>query len=214
MGLFVRKENTGTHVPLYSVGQNRNLLIIGLGNDGGAYDLTRHNAGFHCIDFFAENNEFPAWTLKKDLKAQITAHTLGQNRVILAKPQTFMNLSGEAMQAIQNFYKIGSEDTVIIHDELDIPFGQIRIRKGGGSAGHNGLKSVIQHGGTDTYRIRIGIRNAIADKADSSDFVLGKFSQHEQDKLKPMAQEVNAILTEYIYGGQLLSETRTFIVDL
>lgn len=210
MGLFVRTETTGMHVPLYSVGLNRTVLIVGLGNPGKEYDLTRHNAGFLCLDQFAETNGFPAWSAKQPLKCELTSQNLGETRVVLIKPTTFMNLSGEAVQAVRQFYKVPPDQVVIVHDELDIPFGQIRMRKGGGSAGHNGLKSVIQHGGEDSLRIRIGIHSDVADKADSADFVLGKFTASEQAHLQAMAREVTAIITEYIYGGTLAHDTRTF----
>jgi PTH1 family peptidyl-tRNA hydrolase len=209
MGLFVKKTSTESRTPLYSVSLGCTVLIVGLGNTGAEYDHTRHNIGFYCTDFIAENNDFPAWTLKKDLKAQVSSHNLGDTRVILVKPTTFMNNSGEAVQAVQNFYKIQPEQTVIIHDELDIPFGQIRTRNGGGSAGHNGIKSVIQHGGENAMRIRIGIQNDITEHADSADFVLGKFKGNEQDHLKTIAKEVNAVVNEYIFGNNFATETRT-----
>ena len=213
MGLFVREQNTGMEQPLYSVGLSKTLLIVGLGNPGKQYDGTRHNIGFHCLDTMASLNEFPDWTNKKDLKAHLSQHNLGQTRVVLCKPTTFMNNSGEAVQAVQQFYKIADTATVIVHDEIDIPFGQIRLRNGGGSAGHNGLKSVIAQGSEAAGRVRIGIANEFSDQADSADFVLGKFTADEKKHLPALAQEVNAILIEHIYGGgPLPTETRSFLV--
>lgn len=213
MGLFVREQNTGMDQPLYSVGLSKTILIVGLGNPGKEYDLTRHNIGFYSLDHFAQQNDFPAWTSKKDLKAHLSAHNLGQTRVILCKPSTFMNSSGEAVQAVQRFYKVSDTDTVVVHDEIDIPFGQIRLRVGGGHAGHNGIKSVIAQGSPDTGRVRVGIANDFSGQADSADFVLGKFTKEEQTHLPALAQEVNAILVEYIYGsGTLPTETRSFIL--
>lgn len=212
MGLFVRKQNTGMEQPLYSVGQTKTILLVGLGNIGKEYEMTRHNIGFDVLDHFADNNDFPKWSTKKDLKAEITATNLGATRVILCKPTTFMNNSGEAMQAVQRFYKLTPADVTVVHDEIDIPFGQIRLRTGGGPAGHNGIKSIIAQGGQETGRIRIGIANEFSDQADSADFVLGKFTKDEQKHLPALRQEVNSILTEFIYGDKLPSETRTFIV--
>lgn len=209
MGLFVKKEHALPLVPLYSVGQNQTILVVGLGNMGAEYEGTRHNLGFYCVDQFAKLNDFGTWQLKKDLQCHLTSHNLGQSRVILVKPTTYMNLSGESVHAVQHFYKIAASQTVIVHDELDIPFGQIRIRQGGGSAGNNGLKSILQHGGEQTWRLRLGIHTNLADQADSADFVLGKFSRAEQAELPKLAREVNAILTEYIFGGHLRAETRT-----
>ncbi len=213
MGLFVREQNTGMEQPLYSVGLSKTVLVVGLGNVGKEYDLTRHNIGFYSLDHFAKQNEFAAWTNKKDLKAHLSSHNLGQTRVILCKPTTFMNNSGEAVQAIQKFYKVSDSDTVLVHDEIDIPFGQIRLRNGGGHAGHNGVKSVIGQGSAGASRVRIGIANEFSAQADSADFVLGKFTKEEQKNLPALAQEVNAILIEYVYGNSPLpTETRSFIV--
>ncbi|MEI7683207.1 MAG: aminoacyl-tRNA hydrolase [Candidatus Saccharibacteria bacterium] len=213
MGLFVRNEHHNTDkAPLYSVGLTKTVLIVGLGNHGKEYDLTRHNVGFACLDHFADHNDFPQWVNKKDLKAELSLFNLGDTRVILAKPTTFMNNSGEAIQAIQHYYKLPSSATVIVHDEIDIPFGQIRLRIGGGSAGHNGVKSLIEQGGEATGRVRIGIANEFSGQADSADFVLGKFTTDEQKNFPALYQEVNAILTEYVYGsGALPTETRSYL---
>ena len=149
---------------------------------------------------------------KKDLKCLLSSGRLGDTRVIAIKPTTFMNLSGEALQAVASFYKLSAEHTVIIHDELDIDFGQIRLRVGGASAGHNGLKSVIQHFGEEVGRIRIGIGQKTPAEIDSADFVLQKFSETEQAQLPNLYREINAILSEYIFGEQLPRETRSFII--
>lgn len=212
MALFVKKLSTDTYSTRYSIGMSKTLVIVGLGNVGKEYQDTRHNIGFKCLDYFAQLNDFPDWTLKKDLKCQLSVNNIGETRVVLAKPTTLMNNSGEAVQAIQRFFKVPDEQTVIVHDELDIPFGQIRTRRGGGSAGNNGLKSIIKHGGGETLRIRLGIQNQSLPKIDSADFVLKKFSAEEQKHLKSLEREVGSILTEYIYGGALVVETRSFIV--
>lgn len=123
-----------------------------------------------------------------------------------------MNLSGEAVQAVASFYKIAPQHTTVIHDELDIDFGQIRLRTGGSSAGHNGLKSIIQHLGEDFGRIRIGVGPKKPAQIDSADFVLQKFSAAERDQLTNLYREVNAIISEYLYGEQLPVDTRTFLV--
>lgn len=210
MALFQRKPTIESSVPLYTFSAQKTVLIIGLGNPSEEYDYTRHNIGFLCVDIFAKDNNFDPWILKKDLKSEMTQATMGQTRVILAKPQTFMNKSGEAVQAIMYFYKISPQDVLVIHDELDIQFGQIRCRMGGGAAGHNGIKSLIQHIGGDFGRIRIGIGPKTHETMDSADFVLQRFSDEERNKLKNLSREVTAILTETIYGGDLPHETRSF----
>lgn len=209
MALFQKKPDISSNLPLYTLGLHKTLLIVGLGNPG-KYDGTRHNIGFAAVDTLAEKQSFEPWTNKKDLKCLMTSQTLGDNRVILIRPTTYMNLSGEAVQAVMHFYKIPLDQVVVVHDELDIPFGQIRTRVGGSSAGHNGIKSVTQHIGEDYGRIRIGIK---ADTPmDASDFVLAAFSKEEQAHMPELLRETTALLTEYIYGGRLMAETRSFIV--
>lgn len=209
MALFQKKPELSSNLPLYTLGLNKTLLIVGLGNPG-KYDGTRHNIGFAALDELAAKQSFEPWTLKKDLKCLLTSQTMGDNRVLLIKPTTFMNLSGEAVQAVMHFYKIPLQQVVVVHDELDIPFGQIRTRTGGSSAGHNGIKSVTQHVGEEYGRIRIGIQAATP--METADFVLTTFSKSEQEHMPELLRETTAILSEYIYGGQLMAETRSFIV--
>lgn len=190
-------------MPLYNIGLSKTVLIVGLGNPGKEYEGTRHNIGFGCLDAFAKAQNCPAWSLKKSLKSEVTSLTMGNTRVILLKPATFMNASGEAVQAVQQFYKIDNTATLVIHDELDLPFGTIRSKQGGGSAGHNGLKSLIAHCGEDFSRIRIGIANSFSKEADSADFVLGKFTKEEQANLKQIRSEVTSLLSDFITSQRM-----------
>lgn len=213
MGLFSKKpiQHSST-APLYTLGSESTILIVGLGNPGKEYDVTRHNIGFDCVDNFASRNNLSSRITKKDLQCHIASGTLGSTRVIVIKPTTFMNDSGRAVQAVQNFYKIPVQNIVVVHDELDIPFGQIRTRQGGGTAGHNGLKSITSHIGENYGRVRIGINNDHRTKNEEKDFVLKSFSKAEQQKTPALLTEVNAILTEYVFGDHTLpAETRSFI---
>lgn len=211
MGLFQRRPVIGDTASLYTTGMQKTVLIVGLGNIGEKYDETRHNIGFRILDHFAEKNDFENWIIKKDLKSAIATHTIGSTRVILCKPQTYMNLSGEAVQAVQHYYKISNASTLAIYDELDIDFGQIRTREGGSAGGHNGVKSLIQHCGEDFKRMRIGIGPKTPEQMDSADYVLSKFSAEEKGQMNLLLQESNSMLSEYAYsGGQLASETRSF----
>jgi PTH1 family peptidyl-tRNA hydrolase len=211
MGLFMEQPKASPSVPLYTLGLTKNILIAGLGNPGAEYTGTRHNIGFECLDALAKSLGFPAWTLKKDLHGQITSQTIGDTRVILLRPATFMNDSGKAVQAVQQFYKIPTTQLIVVHDELDIPFGQIRTRNGGGAAGHNGIKSIIQHCQDQFGRIRIGIGNDFSAQADSADFVLGKFTATEKEQLSKLTPETTNILTDLIHSGGILNpETRSF----
>jgi PTH1 family peptidyl-tRNA hydrolase len=209
MALFQKKLDSSDGSSLYTVGMSKNILIIGLGNPGKKYEGARHNIGFEILDNFAKKNDFQAWITKKDLKCQVTTATMGSTRVILCKPTTFMNNSGEAAQAIQRFYRVYNSGTLVVYDELAIPFGNLRTRVGGSDAGHNGVKSLINHIGDDFNRLRIGTGDEISKKADSSDFVLGKFTKEEQEVVPLIIREAAAIITEFIFGGELPHETRT-----
>ena len=212
MALFQKRPQVGDVTQYYTLGQTKTLLIVGLGNVGAEYDGTRHNIGFEAVDRFVSDHDFPAWTDKKDLKCHLTSSQLGDSRVIVIKPTTYMNLSGEAVQAAVRFYKVNPDYIAVVHDELDIPFGQIRTRIGGSAAGHNGVKSVTQHLGEHYGRVRIGIGPKLHEKQDSADFVLAKFSAEQTAQLKNLTREASAILSEFAYSGTLVAETRSFIV--
>lgn len=211
MALFQNRPRETNPIQYSTVGLNKTMLIVGLGNPGEEYLGTRHNAGFICLDEFARKHNFDPWVNKKDLKCMITSSQMGDTKVYLCKPQTFMNLSGEAVQAIQHFYKFSNQQTIVVHDELDVNFGQIRVRVGGSAAGNNGIKSVSQHIGEEYGRVRVGIGPKTPEQIDAADFVLQDFSKDQQAQLAPMVQEVNAMLSEYIFGSPISAETRTFL---
>ena len=198
--------------PLYTIGLSKSILIVGLGNPGKEFEKTRHNLGFMVIDAFAKSLEFERWIDKKDLHAHISTSRQGDTQVIIMKPTTYMNLSGDAVAAVLNFYKLSPDQVIVIHDELDMPFGQIRTRIDGSAAGHNGVKSIIESIGEDFGRIRIGIGPKSPERIDSADFVLGRLTEDQQKLVKPMANEIITILTEYIYSKKLPIETRSFLI--
>lgn len=213
MAWLQKRPQIGDSIQFYSTSLNKTKFLVGLGNPGAEYHQTRHNVGYACLDaFVAQSDDMAPWMLKKDLKCYFSNGRVGDTQVFAIKPTTFMNLSGEAVQAVASFYKINPAHTAVIHDELDIDFGQIRLRNGGTSAGHNGLKSIIQHFGEDFGRIRVGIGPKTPAKIDSADFVLQKFSETEQSQLPNLYREVNAIISEYVYGDQLPADTRMFLV--
>lgn len=213
MGLFQRQPQTGPAIQYYTLGQNKTVLVVGLGNIGKEYDDTRHNVGFACLDtFVTKTSEMEEWIEKKDLKCIFSKGKVGQAQVIAIKPTTFMNLSGEAVQSVAHFYKIPTDNIVVVHDELDIDFGNIRMRTGGSAAGHNGIKSVSKAVGENYGRVRIGIGPKNPPQIDSADYVLQRFNQKELDDMPALTREVTSILSEYIFGGQLPAETRSFLV--
>lgn len=225
MAFLVNRPQTSDPVNYITVGLNKSLLIVGLGNPGTEYELTRHNVGFMCVDDFAARNDFDPWMNKKDLKCLLTAKQMGETRVILIKPTTFMNLSGEAVQAVVHFYRLGNQQVIVVHDELDVNFGQVRTRLGGSAAGHNGIKSISKLIGEDYGRVRVGIGPKTGSprredssrggkkpvQLDSADFVLQDFGQEEQAKLPELLRETTALLSEYAYGSPVAADTRSFL---
>lgn len=206
MGLFQKKILPIT-TPQYSLGHQETKLIIGLGNPGKEYDLTRHNMGFMCIDDFAKSEEFNPWVEKSDLKSILCAKLIDGKKVILCKPTTFMNLSGEAMHAVCAYYKIHSQDVCIVYDELALDYGSIRTTKGGSDAGHNGIKSLKEHNADDFWRIRVGIGPKQPEQMDTADYVLQKFTKDQQSQLPSIKKEVINLLNDWL-TGQATPDTR------
>jgi len=171
-------------------------LIVGLGNPGKKYTNTRHNIGFDVVLRFWEarlkkEGAFSPWKFEKKFQADISTSALGQNKIILALPQTFMNNSGSAVKELSGFYKIKPEDILVIHDDIDINLGEFKIQKNRGSAGHNGVESIIIAINSKNFsRIRIGIRNEEArDKMPTEKFVLEKFTLEESALLEKIIAE-------------------------
>ncbi|MCL1805734.1 MAG: aminoacyl-tRNA hydrolase [Clostridiales bacterium] len=153
-------------------------LIFGLGNPGVEYARTRHNAGFMTVDRLAET--LSAGGEKKHGKALVRTADAGAGRLLLAKPQSYMNLSGDPLWELMVFYKDGIEDLIVIHDDLDMPLGRLRFKSGGGTGGHKGLKSITARLGSDRYdRLKIGIGRPPAFMA-TEDYVLQPFSPEEK----------------------------------
>lgn len=212
MGL-IRKNpfNTENNKPLYTLGLSTTVILVGLGNDGAKYQNTRHNIGFACLDQFIKVQNMESWIHKKDLKSHVSTGTVGSTRVIAIKPTTMMNLSGEAVQAVSAYYKVQTNNLIVVHDELDVVFGHIRCRMGGGAAGNNGVKSIIQHLGEEFGRVRVGIGPKTPEQIDSADFVLGTFNQTEQKTVPLILQEVTALLTEFVATTQVPHDTRNVL---
>lgn len=153
-------------------------LIVGLGNPGGEYKLTRHNVGFMAVDYFLHGLGNPAH--KNQFKAELTQVKWRDKQILFCKPQTFMNLSGESVQPLLGFYKIPIEKLIVIHDDIDQPFNQMKIHKNRGHGGHNGIKSITNQLGTMDYaRLKLGVGRPENPQFSVADYVLGKFSQDE-----------------------------------
>ena len=157
-------------------------IIAGLGNPGAEYAHTKHNVGFMLVDALAERLNAPAW--KEDFFSSVTEVRIGGEKVFLVKPLTYMNNSGEAIGPMLSYYKMETDDLTVVHDDMDIPAGMVRIRKKGSSGGHNGIKSVIAHvGGEDFSRVRIGIGRPPAGWTVIN-HVLAPFSSEDVPKIR------------------------------
>ena len=172
-------------------------LIVGLGNPGDEYADTRHNIGFKFINAMIKASSTDV-SKKTTLKSHLYQVTINDASFICIKPQTYMNLSGEAVQAVMNFYKIEPNEICIVTDDLDIDFGTVRIRKQGGAGTHNGMKSVIQMLGTQDFtRLRLGI-GPKPEYMDSRDFVLQRFGMTEQDPLPDMLDRIRDLFIKHM----------------
>ncbi len=193
------------------------ILIVGLGNPGEKYEKTRHNLGFMVLEHFLKNFQSSkeiVWDNSQKLKSDILSiewqPKVGKfEKVVLAKPKTYMNNSGMAVQLIASFYKISPQDIWIVHDDFDLPLGSMRIRFAGASAGHHGLDSIITSLGTDKFwRFRLGTglsRNkgtiAKKQKGKGEDFVLGSFGKGETGKLRELVKKASKAIESALEGG-------------
>lgn len=177
------------------------FIIAGLGNPGKEYELTRHNAGFLCIDVLCNRENFTTDRIK--YKALCADVMINGHRCLVMRPQTYMNNSGEAIKEAASFYKIPPERCIVIFDDIDISLGALRIKKKGSAGTHNGIKSIIAHLGSDNFpRIKIGVGNKPHPDYDLKDYVLGSFSKQEQTTLKnTMEKACDAI--GLIVGGDI-----------
>lgn len=176
-------------------------LIIGLGNPGKEYERTRHNVGFMAVDRLNAELDSAGEKFKTEHNAAVVKGMLAGRRVILAKPQTFMNDSGSAVQTLLAFYKLTPADLVVIHDDKDIPLGETRVQFGRGSAGHNGVQSIFDRLGTkDFTRIRVGVAFDGKPILDTGGFVLGKLTKEEQKILDKAMENIDQEIKSIIKG--------------
>lgn len=174
-------------------------LVVGLGNPGREYRNTRHNMGFLALDHLAAH--WSITTLKVQGKAIISTGQYAGNKVILAKPQTYMNLSGQAVSALMNFYKVPLEHLLVIHDDVDIPFGTIRIRPGGGFGGQKGVGSIIEKLGTQEFaRMRLGVGRPPG-QMDTANYVLQSFSKEDEEFLQSVFAKSDEAVETFISEG-------------
>lgn len=189
--IFKKKfENSGTY----------EYLIVGLGNPGRQYENTRHNAGFICLDLFAEKEGIKIDRLK--FKSLMGEGRIKGHRCLFLKPQTFMNLSGEAVRDAAEFYKIKPENIIVIYDDISLEPGKVRIRRKGSDGGQNGMKNIIYHMKSDAIpRIKVGIGAKPNPEYDLADWVLSRFSKDDAEKIKAAAEKAATALEFMVEGN-------------
>ena len=191
--MFFKKNNS-------TVSGAFDFMIVGLGNPGKKYEFTRHNTGFLCIDYLANENNVKIDRLK--FKSLIGEVRLSGKRCLLVKPQTFMNLSGEAVRDVAEFYKIPPERILVIFDDISLDEGRMRIRKKGSDGGHNGIKNIIFHLASDEFpRIKVGVGAKPHPDYDLADWVLSTYTNDQLKTLRQVAQKVTAA-AELIVSGK------------
>ena len=176
-------------------------ILVGLGNPGAKYEKNRHNIGFMAVNEIANAHGFAPWRSK--FQGQMTEGRLGSQKVILLKPETFMNLSGQSVGEAMRFYKLSATDVIVFHDELDLAPGKCRVKTGGGHAGHNGLRSIHQHIGEAYHRVRLGIGHP-GHKDRVAGYVLSDFTKSEQGWLDDVIRGIGTgapKLAEGDWGG-------------
>lgn len=174
-------------------------MIVGLGNPGADYSFNRHNIGFMAADVLADAARASAWT--KKFKGHIATGTLDGLTFLLLKPNTYMNLSGESVGEAMRYYKLEPGDIIVIHDDIDLLSGDVRVKQGGGHGGHNGLRSIDAHIGKDYWRVRLGVGRP-GHKNEVSDYVLGNFTKADKTWLEPLLGALPGALP-------LLAESKT-----
>jgi len=155
-------------------------LVVGLGNPGRRYAQTRHNVGFMVIENLAHRWSIPADG--KQLGSLVGAGRIANEKAMIARPQSFMNRSGQPVHSLMGYFKLSSNDVVVVHDDLDLPFGRVQIKRGGGHGGHNGLRDINKHVGSDYIRVRMGVGRP-PDGWETADYVLGKWNKSEQGEI-------------------------------
>lgn len=214
MGLFTRQPvQLKQNLPYTVSASVKTKLVVGLGNPEKKYEKTRHNFGFLAVEQYAKNNNYGDWQEQTKFKALISENSFISTKVILVKPLTYMNLSGEAVQLIASYYKVNTPDILVVYDDLSLPFGHIRSRRGGQSGGHNGVKSLMNCLDNDFYRLKIGTKNSKLSNLDQSDFVLAKFTKAEESAIKAILSEVSEMINEFVFNNSITNDTRKVDVN-
>ena len=182
-------------------------LVVGLGNPGGKYAMTRHNVGFMALDAYCASVGLPRW--KEEKQALVARLKIEEEEVLFVKPQTFMNKSGESVRALMDYYKVELEKIIVLHDEIDQGFGAIKIHKNRGAGGHNGIKSINELLGTQDYlRLKLGVGRPTHPGMDVAAYVLQNFSAEEQTHLHEFLSTAGDAVESLIFDGYNKAATK------
>ena len=174
-------------------------IVVGLGNPGNEYEYTRHNAGWLFLSFLEKKYDFKIAEKRKNLDSIVSQIYIDGKKVLFVKPQTFMNLSGTAVQKVKKWYDVEDKDILVVFDDVDIPFGECRYKLSGSGGTHNGMKSIVSAlNSKQMPRLRIGIGNLKHEKQDMADFVLQRFSKNELEVLENVFSEAFEKFTEFL----------------
>ena len=173
------------------------LLLVGLGNPGSKYEKTRHNIGFMALDEIARSQNLSAW--RGRFQSAAAEGMIGTEKVLALKPQTYMNLSGQAVGEAMRYFKLPASQVVVLYDDLDLALGKVKAKRGGGHAGHNGIKSMIQHCGADFWRVRLGIGHP-GDKAQVTNYVLSEFAKAQTGIVEDVCRAVGDEIPRLVQG--------------
>ncbi len=174
------------------------IVLVGLGNPGTEYADTRHNVGFMAVDEIVRRYSFTPFHSK--FKGEVASGTIDNEKVLVLKPQTYMNLSGESVLALCSFYKIKPEQIIVFHDDLDLPVGKVKVKQGGSAGGHNGLKNIDSHIGQNYVRVRIGTDKPVI-KGDVVNWVLNPFPKTDKQKIESVIDNIATHISLLIRGN-------------
>jgi len=173
-------------------------LVVGLGNPGRRYASTRHNIGFDVIENLANRWSIPSEG--KQLGSLVGSGRLGNEKALLVRPQSFMNLSGQPVRSLMGYFKLDTDRVLVVHDDLDLPFGRVQLKRGGGHGGHNGLRDIAKHGAKDTVRVRVGIGRP-PEGWKTADYVLGKWGDQEVGQISQVVDRASDAVEAVLRDG-------------
>lgn len=199
-GMLDDRRSTSGESRLHSPDMVPSLIVVGLGNPGKSYERTRHNVGFMALDALHERYGIAPWALKQKFSAEVAEARMDAIPILLVKPITYMNRSGESVRKIVQYAKVSpAEHLLVLCDDIDLPLGTVRLRKTGGPGTHNGLKSLVEQFGEDFPRLRIGL-GAQPPGADLKSWILSKMTAEEERTLREAMDRIPALLTEFVFS--------------